>query len=84
MGSLGGRPAITLAGEQLPLADGNGVTLCHALPWEGRSPRGLTKANKVFTLRARGASRPIGCASGHWNEIRDPDQLELFPSDVEL
>jgi len=41
------------------------------IPWEGRSPRGLTRVNMELFL-SRGAQKAVRCDLG-------PGQLSLFP-----
>jgi len=45
-----------------------------ALPWQGRSPRGLTKARKVVFLRRE----PLKDE----RFFVDPDQIDLFPAAI--
>jgi len=42
------------------------------MPWNGVSPRGLTRAAKRFNFLRKGMAPPKAKA-------KDPEQLELFP-----
>jgi len=56
-------------GEQLSLFEGGLPAL--RIPWDGCSPRELTRAYNTFILKARAAKST--------SAIIDPGQLELWP-----
>jgi len=56
---------------RLLIADGEQLSLKLKMPWEGVSPRYLTKGHSALSLASDGAPRPIRNANGL--------QLELFP-----
>ena len=62
----------THAGDQLEMALGLEVVVGEASqPWEGRSPRALTRGYKRFTLKAQ-AKKSVS------DFVRDPSQYDLW------
>jgi len=55
--------------RQMDLFEGTMVALSK-LPWQGRSPRALTKGHKRFILKAQ--------AGGSMGEFVDPEQYDLW------
>ena len=58
-----------------PPRDGEQLLLKLRMPWDGRSPRYLTRVHSVFSFASVGTGRSIGEPV----ETRLVDQLELFP-----